>query len=524
MIVTLVGTAVALGACTAVTPTLRVNVANGAAEVPLDTTLEITAVNAKLERALLERVDAPSTPVELVRTERGARLDSKLAPDAEYRLVASAEPEKATPLPWASADPKLIVEHVFSTAHTPLLLDDDTPLVATRGKQITVHFSEPLAQARAEGPRSSAEARIAADDAHKLLLDLKDLRPGEELEIRFVDIVGKNGVEAPEQTVLVQTPDPARLVTVNGAEGERISLAPDATVLLEWGEPVTSVRYRTGNGPSATWTGTATTDVELPIKLAQGESETLAIEDATTVSGGWMSAPRTLDLVGAAPLQLAAYWPANGATNLLPNADPTFRFSEPITDRAAAEAAISFDPTVPGRFEWLAPNRVRFLPESSFPRETEIAVSVKGGQQGVHGASGGFMTESQSFVFTTGKDRRIDVSLGRQVLTLYENDTPVWTAPVATGVRGAETPLGTYKVEYKMRQARFRGVNPGGSRYDIPDVNWVIAFLGDYTIHGAYWRTTFGRPGSNGCISLTDANARYVWLWADEGTPIVIRG
>jgi lipoprotein-anchoring transpeptidase ErfK/SrfK len=109
------------------------------------------------------------------------------------------------------------------------------------------------------------------------------------------------------------------------------------------------------------------------------------------------------------------------------------------------------------------------------------------------------------------------------VLTLYENDQPVWSAPVATGVRGAETPLGTYKVEYKMRQARFRGVNPGGSRYDIPDVNWVIAFLGDYTIHGAYWRTTFGRPGSNGCISLTDANARYVWLWADEGTPIVVR-
>ena len=25
-------------------------------------------------------------------------------------------------------------------------------------------------------------------------------------------------------------------------------------------------------------------------------------------------------------------------------------------------------------------------------------------------------------------------------------------------------------------------------------------------------------------VSLTDANARYVWLWSDEGTPVVIRG
>jgi lipoprotein-anchoring transpeptidase ErfK/SrfK len=74
-----------------------------------------------------------------------------------------------------------------------------------------------------------------------------------------------------------------------------------------------------------------------------------------------------------------------------------------------------------------------------------------------------------------------------------------------------------------MPVARFRGVNPNGSRYDIPDVHWVIAFLGDYTIHGAYWRSNFGTPGSNGCISLTDPNARYVFQWADEGTPIVIR-
>jgi lipoprotein-anchoring transpeptidase ErfK/SrfK len=74
-----------------------------------------------------------------------------------------------------------------------------------------------------------------------------------------------------------------------------------------------------------------------------------------------------------------------------------------------------------------------------------------------------------------------------------------------------------------MPVARFRGVNPNGSRYDIPDVHWVMAFFGDYTIHGAYWRTNFGRPGSNGCISLTDANAKHVFDWAPEGTVVQVR-
>jgi lipoprotein-anchoring transpeptidase ErfK/SrfK len=116
----------------------------------------------------------------------------------------------------------------------------------------------------------------------------------------------------------------------------------------------------------------------------------------------------------------------------------------------------------------------------------------------------------------------MDVSLGQQVMTLYENDIPVRTITVATGVPGAPTPTGTYYVQSKSSQMRFRGVNPDGTRYDIPDVHWVMPFLGDYTIHGAYWRGRFGIPGSAGCVSMTDADAKTLFNWVDVGTPIVI--
>ncbi|MBM2810273.1 MAG: L,D-transpeptidase [Chloroflexi bacterium] len=236
--------------------------------------------------------------------------------------------------------------------------------------------------------------------------------------------------------------------------------------------------------------------------------------------------PFAMDVSGVtqpSPLRVVGIWPSYGAVNVSTAGAPTFRFSEPVDNSAAVEAAIHFEPAMTGRFNWLAPDRVRFVPEANLPSETEFSMSIRHDLIEVRGESGGLMTESFQTSFTTGRHKVIDVSLREQRLTLYEDEEPVWSALVATGVRGAETPLGAYRVEYKIPVTRFRGVNPNGSRYDIPNVHWVLAFLGDYTIHGAYWRSTFGRPASNGCISLTDANAKHVFDWADEGTAIVVR-
>jgi lipoprotein-anchoring transpeptidase ErfK/SrfK len=116
----------------------------------------------------------------------------------------------------------------------------------------------------------------------------------------------------------------------------------------------------------------------------------------------------------------------------------------------------------------------------------------------------------------------IDVSIGQQMMTLYEKGNVVKTYPVGTGVPGADTPLGEFTVQYKMPTARFRGTRVDGFQYDIPDVKWVLAFMGDYTIHGVYWRGGFGTPSSNGCVGLSDENAKELFDWAPEGTRIKI--
>jgi len=512
-----------VGSC-ATAPNLRVSVADGAKDVPLDSPLEITANGAMLGRVVLQRLDTPTPPVELAqRNETSARFTAKLEPDAEYKLSAVAEPTSKTALPWQEPPPPMLsVERVFSTVRAPALVDPEEEPVGLRGKPIELRFVESLAQAGIESSEVDASARIADTDARVLLVELKDTLPGQSYDLRLNSVVGKNGVPGAPQWITITTPAAARVTSINGFRpAERVAIPNDTPVLIEWAAPITSFKYEI-DGRMTEWRGAATSEVALPLRLQQGESETVTIQDAEAAAGGWLARPLQLELFVPPPLQLEAYWPADGAANLSPTADPTFRFSEPILDRESVEAAIFFDPPPPGRFEWLAPNRVRFLPEGGFARETPISWYIRSGPDGPRGASGSFMSAPAAGVFSTGKLKVIDVALGAQRIRLLEDGVQVFAAPVATGVRGAETPPGTYEVLYKMRTARFRGTNPDGSRYDIPNVNYVLAFFGDYTIHGAYWRSVFGRPGSAGCISMTDASARVVFEWAEQGTTVVI--
>jgi lipoprotein-anchoring transpeptidase ErfK/SrfK len=514
------------GACSpAAVPSLDIVAPGAAGPVPLDTPIELRVAHAQLKDVLLERLDDPTAGAPSVTlSDAGAVLGGPLAPDARYRLVARAAELPATLRPpWDQTPPAVVEqERTFATVRTPRL--ESLPAATlTRGAPLTVRFTEPLAEVQARAPLP-ATAEIVPSDPRTVRVTLRDLPPGEELAVQLTGIVGLSGrVAAPDVTLDVRMPEAPALAAISGAPAAESVVVPANTdVTLDWSLPVRKMRFRLGEGEQ-TWSGAPTRQVPLPGTLAQGESRLLTVLDAETDEGGWLAAPQSLTLEAPAALQLAAFWPADGARGVTPNADPTFRFTEPISDRAAAEAAISFSPSVPGRFEWLANNRVRFLPDEPFPREAPIRVEVKAGPSAARGQSGSYLIEPVSFSFQTGKLKVIQVSLREQRLVLLEDGAPVWSAAVSTGVRGAETPPGTYEVQYKMPVARFRGVNPGGSRYDIPDVKWVLAFLGDYTIHGAYWRTAFGRPASNGCISLTDANAKHVYDWADVGTAVVIR-
>lgn len=121
--------------------------------------------------------------------------------------------------------------------------------------------------------------------------------------------------------------------------------------------------------------------------------------------------------------------------------------------------------------------------------------------------------------------RWIDIDLTENTVSAYEGrllvQGPVYIVP---GAPGTETITGTYDVYLKYDAQTMRGENLDGSKYETPDVPWVMYFSGGYALHGAYWRSEFGWSGyggSHGCVNMPVDSAKWFYDWAALGTTVV---
>ncbi len=139
------------------------------------------------------------------------------------------------------------------------------------------------------------------------------------------------------------------------------------------------------------------------------------------------------------------------------------------------------------------------------------------GQRLVIPTAGGQAPTSPSVSAPAGARRWIEIDLSQQRLIAHEGHRVVLNVAVSTGLRRTPTPVGTFRIRSKVRSQTMSG--PG---YRLPNVQWVMYFVGNYAIHGTYWHNNFGRPMSHGCVNLRNADARFLYEWADYGTPVVI--
>lgn len=117
----------------------------------------------------------------------------------------------------------------------------------------------------------------------------------------------------------------------------------------------------------------------------------------------------------------------------------------------------------------------------------------------------------------------IDVDLSRQQLVAYEDGQVVFSAPVATGKDGFNTPVGTYQIYAKLPLQTMRGTL-GGESWVVPNVPHVMYFNGSVALHGAYWHNYFGTGVrlSHGCVNLPLDAAAWLYNWAPLGTTVVV--
>jgi lipoprotein-anchoring transpeptidase ErfK/SrfK len=139
-----------------------------------------------------------------------------------------------------------------------------------------------------------------------------------------------------------------------------------------------------------------------------------------------------------------------------------------------------------------------------------------------------FKTETEQ-VIVADWEKYIDINISTQTMTAYlKGGQVVGSWAVTTGNRYHPTPVGTWLVIGKSAVTRMTGGTPGVDYYDLPNVHWVTWFKGGgYSIHEAYWRSSFGGQdytwnGSHGCVNSPYDVANFIYNWAPVGTPVIV--
>jgi len=146
-------------------------------------------------------------------------------------------------------------------------------------------------------------------------------------------------------------------------------------------------------------------------------------------------------------------------------------------------------------------------------------------------ASAIYYKQMQPLSYSAGAGKLILISLSRQVLTAYQDGTPVLTTYVATGRPALPTPPGVYHIFAKYSPYKMISPWAYGSPYWYPPswTNWAMEFAGGgYFIHDAPWRSWYG-PGSNiyngthGCVNVPYSPMSFLWGWTPMGTTVVVQ-
>lgn len=121
------------------------------------------------------------------------------------------------------------------------------------------------------------------------------------------------------------------------------------------------------------------------------------------------------------------------------------------------------------------------------------------------------------------KIKRIEIDLSEQRMRLLENDKIIREMPVSSGKPGMETPVGQFQIHNK---------NPRSwSSYGLWMPYWMlieprrgigIHELPEWPNGYKEGEDHLGTPVSHGCIRLGVGDAKFVYDWAEIGTPVKI--
>lgn len=335
-----------------------------------------------------------------------------------------------------------------------------------------------------------------------------------------------SGSGGEQQAAPAKPPKPAAAVTINPAAGAAdISPAQPVTVTVADGT-ITTIALTNAEGKPVT--GQLSPD-----KTSWTTTEALGYGKTYTWSG-------TADGADGKPKEIAGTF-----TTVKPKRQPrakintgdggtygiampiSITFDAAVTDKAAAQKALTVTPSVPteGAWAWLDDRTVHWRPKEYWQPGTKVSVTAK--LYGVPLGNGSYGREDVTSQFAIGRAQVVKANTQTHRWVVIRDGKTIADYPASFGLEsdpGRVTKSGTHVVMGKS--AKYFMNNP---RYDYEnvEVQWAVRLSnnGEFS-HAAPWslKDQGKRNVSHGCANLSPANAKAYYDSVLPGDPVEITG
>ncbi|KMS87675.1 L,D-transpeptidase [Prauserella rugosa] len=205
----------------------------------------------------------------------------------------------------------------------------------------------------------------------------------------------------------------------------------------------------------------------------------------------------------------------------------TVKFEAPVSDRAAAQRALSVETSteVEGAWAWLNDQQVDWRPREYWPAHTEVTVTAK--LYGVNYGGGAYGKADVSTSFRIGRNQVVKVHTPEHRMRVYRDGKEVANYPCSNGEDAdpnLNTPNGTVIVMTKEPTSIF-----DNEQYGYTDVKktWCcrISNHGEYIHENEENAANIGKANtSHGCVNLFAADAKAYFDSAMLGDPVEVTG
>lgn len=126
--------------------------------------------------------------------------------------------------------------------------------------------------------------------------------------------------------------------------------------------------------------------------------------------------------------------------------------------------------------------------------------------------------------------KRLEISLSRRQVTLYQENTPIKHYPIAIGRPGWETPTGQFQVLQMVQNPTW--INPltgesipGGDPKNPLGRYWIGFWTngnGSVGLHGTPNPNSIGKAVSHGCVRMYNKDVEELFSQVSLGTPVTV--